>query len=823
MQFRHALGGQVGMFRNYLLTAFRHLRKDKTHSFINIAGLSIGMAVALLIGLWITDELSFSKNFGHYDRIAQVFTNTTMNGERVTGRTVPVTLAEELRKHYGSNFEQVVMTSWGNDHLLQSGTKVLTSQGSFMEEGGPEMLTLQMLQGSRDVLKQGSTIMLSRSLAAALFGNSDPMGRVVRFDNQLSLIVRGVYTDIPENSAFNELDYIVDWQSYLAANPWVPKMNDPWGNNSWRVFVQIAPNTDMATVSARIRDAKQKNVRDEEKKNHYALLLQPMSRWNLYSEFKNGVNTGGRIEYVWMFGIIGVFVLLLACINFMNLSTARSERRAREVGIRKAIGGLRSQLIYQFFSESMLLTLLAFGIALVLVSLSLQPFNAIAGKSVTMPWGSFSFWAAGLGFCLVTGLIAGSYPALYLSSFRPVKVLKGTARFRTSLSVSKQLGRSSFKAGRFAALPRQVLVVVQFTVSVSLIIGTVIVFRQIQIAKDRPVGYDQNGLVMVPRITGTIHKHYEAVREDLIHQGAVTDMAESSGPPTQVWSTNGGFDWPGKDPSQGVDNPNTGVSVNYGKTVGWQFVAGRDFSKDFATDTSAFVINEAAVKFMGLKNPVGTVIKWDGYPFTIIGVIKDMLMESPYSPVRPSFYCTIKDHEAVMILRVPAGANMAAALDKCKAVFTHYDPAEPFDYKFVDKEYAKKFGDERRVGQLAGVFALLAILISCLGLFGMASFMAEQRTREIGVRKVLGASVVDLWGLLSKDFVLLVGLSLVIAMPLSAWVMKGWLAGYTIRTSLSWWIFAAAGAGALVITVVTVGWQAIRAAMANPVDSLRSE
>ena len=794
------------MFRNYLLTAFRHLRKDRTHSVINIAGLSIGMAVSLLIGLWIADELSYSKNFANYDRIAQVFTNVTMNGQRVTGRTVPVTLAAELRKHYGDNFEQVVMTDHNNKHLLQAQDKVLSIPGSFMEDGGPEMLALQMLQGSRDVLKQGSALLLSRSLARALFGSSDPMGRVVKVDNQLSLIVRGVYADIPENSAWNDLYFVADWQSYLAANPWIAKMDDPWGNNSWRLFVQVAPNTDMASVSARIRDAKQRNVRTEERKNKNALFLQPMSRWNLYSQFKNGVNTGGRIQYVRMFAVIGVFVLLLACINFMNLSTARSERRAREVGIRKAIGGLRVQLIRQFFTESLLLTVIAFGIALMLASLSLPAFNEMAGKSVTVPWRRPLFWAAGLGFCLLTGLVSGSYPALYLSSFRPVKVLKGL-----------------YKAGRLAALPRKVLVVLQFTVSVSLIIGTVVVFREIQYAKDRPMGYDQDGLVMVPRITGVIHKHFEAVREELVREGAVTDMAESSGPPTQVWSTNGGFDWPGKDPSQGVDIPNTGVSVNYGKTVGWQFVAGRDFSKEMATDSAAFVVNESAVKFMGLKHPVGTVIKWDGHPFTIIGVIKDMLMESPYMPVRPSFYCTVKDLSAVMILRIPAGANVTAALDKCKAVFMRYDVAEPFDYKFVDAEYAKKFGDEQRIGKLAGVFALLAIVISCLGLFGMASFMAEQRTREIGVRKVLGASVFNLWGLLSKDFVLLVALSLVIAMPLGGWVMHVWLAGYNYREGLAWWIFAVAGAGALAITVVTVSWQAIRAAMANPVKSLRSE
>jgi putative ABC transport system permease protein len=452
------------------------------------------------------------------------------------------------------------------------------------------------------------------------------------------------------------------------------------------------------------------------------------------------------------------------------------------------------------------LTVLAFAAALLLVDLSLNAFNDLAGKEISIPWGSPVFWAMALGFCLLTGFISGSYPALYLSSFRPVKVLK-----------------SAFRVGRFSALPRQALVVLQFTVSVSLIVGTIVVFRQIEYAKGRPVGYDRDRLVMVPRVTGDIHQHFEAIRHELKTAGVISDMAESSAPVTGVTGTNAGFDWPGKDPNLALDFPNTGVSEDYGKTVGWQFVAGRDFSRDYPTDTSAFVINEAAARFMGLKHPVGTTIKWDGYPFVIIGVIRDMLMESPYAPVRASIYCTVKDHSDFTLLRIPAGVRMASALDICKGVFTRYDPAEPFDYVFADADYAKKFGEEQRLGKLAGLFASLAILISCLGLFGMASFMAEQRTREIGVRKVLGASVLHLWGMLSRDFVLLVGVSLFISLPLSAWLMHSWLANYTYRSGLSWWIFAAAGASAMMVALLTVSWQALRAALANPVNSLRSE
>ncbi len=794
------------MYKNYLKTAIRHLHKDRTHSIINITGLSIGMAVAVLIGLWITDELSFNKNFGHYDRIAQIYTRFTIQGERGAGNSAPIALADELRTHYDGNFRQVVMSTWNFGHLLTVGSKVLSGDGSFMESGAPDMLTLRMLEGSRDGLKRGPGILLSQSLATALFGSASPMGKTVRVDNQTDFQVTGVYEDLPNNSSFADTHFIGSWECYLALNPWVRQMKDPWRNNSWQVFAEIAPHTDFVTISSRIRDVKAKQVSADERNNHYELFLHPMSRWHLYSDFDGGYSRGGRIKYVWMFGLIGIFVLLLACINFMNLSTARSERRAREVGIRKAIGGLRAQLIGQFYTESILLTALAFVFALLLVSLVMRPFNELAGKSLTIPWGSPLFWGAGAAFCLLTGLVSGSYPALYLSSFRPVKVLKGT-----------------FKTGRFAALPRQALVVLQFTVSVSLIVGTIVVFRQIQYAEDRPRGYEQDRLVMIPRVGNDIHQHFQAVRNELKTAGAISEIAESSTAVTWISGTNSGFDWPGKDPNIALDFPNTGVSEDYGKTVGWQLAAGRDFSRDFPSDTNSFIVNEAAVKFMGLKNPVGTVVRWDGWPFTIIGVVKDMLMESPYSPVRPSIYCTVKDHSDWVILRVPAGKDMQTALDECKKVFTRYSPAEPFHYLFADQAYARKFGDEQQIGRLAGVFATLAILISCLGLFGMASFMAEQRTREIGVRKVLGASILSLWSMLSKQFVALVCLSLLIAMPLSGWFMHRWLEGYTYRSGLSWWIFALAAAGALLITLLTVSWQALRAATSNPVKALRAE
>jgi len=806
MQFRHALGLLYTMLMNYLKTAFRGLRKGKAHAAINIAGLSIGMAVALLIGIWIWGELSYNTSIPGHGRIAQVYQTSIVNGEKGTNTVTPFPLANELRTHYGNNFRYVVMSSWNGSHLVTLGTKTTRSDGCFMEADAPEMLSLNMIEGTRAGIREGNTVLLSKSSATAIFGSKDPMGEVFRIDNNINVTVTGVYADLPANCTFKDLGFIGSWAAYLESEPGIKTMDDPWGLSAWQLYAEIAPNTNMAAVSNHIRLAKYNNCKPESRAYHPEVGLLPMDNWYLRSEFKDGVNTGGRIQYVWLFGIIGVFVLLLACINFMNLSTARSERRAKEVGIRKAIGSKRGQLIWQFFVESLLMTFLAFCLALLLAGLSLASFNGIAGKAMTIPWDNPIFWALGLGFAVITGLIAGSYPALYLSSFRPVKVLKG-----------------AFKAGRLAAVPRQALVVLQFTISICFIIGTVVVLRQVQYAKDRPMGYNQTGLVSLNMITDELPKHFDAVRTELKDAGVIEDMATAGGPVTNVWNTSGGFNWAGKDPNQAAEFPSTGISAQYGHTVGWQFVAGRDFRADFPTDTTALVINEALVRFIGMKDPVGKTIVWDSVPFHIIGVIRNMVMESPYSPVRPSLFNLSRENRRFIIFRLNRGANTRASLDKIKTVFAKYSPNQPFDYHFVDEDYAKKFGDEQRTGQLAGVFAGLAVFISCLGLFGMASFMAERRVKEIGVRKVLGAGVFSLCRLLSRDFIGLVSIALLIALPLSWFGMHRWLESYQYRSGMSWWIFGATAVAALLITLLTVSVQAVKAAMANPIDSLRSE
>jgi putative ABC transport system permease protein len=518
------------------------------------------------------------------------------------------------------------------------------------------------------------------------------------------------------------------------------------------------------------------------------------------------VNTGGRITYVWLFGIIGCFVLLLACINFMNLSTARSEKRAREVGIRKAIGSRRSQLIAQFFGESMFYVFIAFVLSLFFAEACLGFFNQVADKKMVMPWKEPLFWIAGLLFSLVTGAVAGSYPAFYLSSFDAAKTLKG-----------------AFRVGRLASIPRKTMVVIQFTVSVILIIATITVFRQIQFAKNRPIGYSRNGLIMSYMATDELHKHFEAVKQELNQSGAIAGIAESSSTPTFVDEVDDGFEWKGKDPTLQASAGVVYVSQDFGKTIGWQIKEGRDFSKNFPSDSAAFIINESFAKFMGLKHPVGETMRWGNKSYQIVGVVKDMLMESPYQPVFRTIFLMSLNAEHFINIRVNPRLSIHEALAKIEPVFKNYNPAQPFEYKFIDEEFARKFGDEERIGKLAASFAILAVFISCLGLFGMASFMAEQRTREIGVRKVLGASVFNLWRLLSREFLALVLISLFIAIPVSWYYLQGWLQQFNYRKEMSWWIFATAGAGALLITLCTVSFQAIRAAMANPVTSLRSE
>ncbi|MFT3705325.1 MAG: ABC transporter permease [Agriterribacter sp.] len=794
------------MFRSFFKIAWRNLIKSKGYSAINIGGLAVGMAVALIIGLWVYDELSFDKYHKNYDRIAQVMQQANFNGEIGTQTANPALMGPTIKAKYGSDFKYVLQASWMGGHLLTVGNKSLNQQGIYFEADAPDMLSLEMLKGTRQGLKDPHSILLSESAAKAFFGNEDPMNKTLRLDRTDDVKVTGVYKDLPDNTTFRELKVIMPWDLWLIENPWVKKMENPWGSNFSQTFVQIADNVVMEKASEKIKNVKMDNINEQEKRYKWKAFLQPMSKWNLYSDFKNGVNTGGNIRYVWLFAIIGIFVLVLACINFMNLSTARSEKRAREVGIRKAIGSVRWQITRQFFIESYVVVILSFILAFILAALFLPLFNDVAGKKMNVPWSNGLFWIICLLFIFITGLLAGSYPAFYLSSFQPLKVLKGT-----------------FKVGKNASIPRRVLVVLQFTVSVMLISGTIIVYQQIQHAKNRPIGYSRNGLINLG-FEKELKDHFDAIRNELKSAGAIEEATASNSPLTGVWNTNGGFDWEGKDPNLAVDFPNNRVTYDFGKTVNWQIKQGRDFSRTFATDSAAFIINESAAKFLGFGDPVGKILKWENQPFTIIAVIKDIMQESPFYPVRPTLYHVGKYEDMFnLIIKLNPKQSASSSIKIIEQVYKKYVPDVPFTYKFVDEDFGSKFTTEERIGKLSLYFAVLAIFISCLGLFGMASFVAEQRTKEIGIRKVLGANVVSLWRLLSTEFVILVVVSCIIAAPIAYYYLREWLVNYDYRIDISWVVFVLASLLALLITLITVSFQAIKAAMANPVKSLRTE
>jgi ABC-type antimicrobial peptide transport system permease subunit len=791
------------MFKNYLVLALRQLRLNRGYTLINIGGLAIGMAVALVIGIWITGEVAIDKSYPDRSRIVEIMQdqrpNGTPPGSPITyrGMTVSSALEPFLQKNYKDIFSETALFEWPGDGLLVNGDKSISRQGSWVEHSFPTIFGYKFLSGKAESLRDPSTALISRSTAIALYGTEKALGKTFKYNNQLLFTVGGVYADLPKTSSFNGIDFFtplshksMDWLTH----------NTDFNNHSCRIFARLAGNTTAQEATARIKDLCTPFV----KYSIETYTVFPFDQLYLHYD-SDSIDGSGRIGFVRLIGIIGVFVLLLACINFMNLSTARSEKRAREVGIRKTLGSLRMQLISQFLGESLLVALFAFVLAIFLTVLSLPAFSQLSGKTMALPLTSPIFWVLSFAVTAITGLLAGSYPAFYLSGFRPVKVLKG-----------------AFKAGKGASLPRNVLVVAQFSISLCLIIGTLVVFRQIQFAKDRPVGYDRAGLINIPINTDSLNNHYEALRTSLLNTGVVANVANASTLLTAFYQNNF-MEWQGMTEEQkNTSFRDIEVNFDYGSTIGWTVVRGRDFSRAYGTDSVSAIVNEEGARVLGFKNPIGKTFRLWNRDWKIIGVTKDMISNSPYDKVQPAVFLGDGGH-SVDIVRIKPGTPIRTALTAIEAVYKQYNPASPFIYHFNDDEYAQKFVTETQIGNLATVFSGLAILISCLGLFGLASFIAEQRTKEIGIRKVLGAGVVNLWALLSGDFLKLIALSMAIAMPLIGLAMSKWLQNYPIHTHLSPWIFVLAGAGMLLITLCTVSFQALKAALLNPVRSLRAE
>lgn len=796
------------MFKNYLKMAWRNILHSKGYSALNITGLAAGMAVALLIGLWVNDQFAYDHFLSNYAQASQVQMNLTSqhNGTN-TQTSIALPLVKVLKEQIpGIRYVAETDNIGRTNHGLMVGDRKLYLEGGA---AGPEffdILQYPFIEGEpASALKNMYSIVLTQSTAKALFGDADAMGREVRFDNQQNLKVTGVIRDIPNNASL-KFNYLTSFAYKEAAEGWVKTARTKWTWNSFSAYVALEPGVTFAQVAPKIRDIVAKES-SEMRVARPEVFLHPVKDWHLYSEFKNGKVAGGFIDYVRLFTIIGLFVLAIACINFMNLSTARSEKRAREVGVRKAIGSGRADLVYQFLLESVLITLLSFLLCLLFVILALPAFNNLTGSTLRIPYGNIGFWSIMLVFILLTGLAAGSRPAFYLSSFNAVKVLKGT-----------------MKTGKAATLPRKILVVAQFTCSVALIISTLIVYQQIQFVKNRPTGYSADRLVMTD-MNGDLYKNYEALRNELLSKGLVESVASSTSPATQVYSHFSLEKWPGKNAGEeGVNIGAIWVSNDYFQTLGMTMADGRVFEGDPKNDSLNVILNEAAVKRIGLKDPVGQMISWNGsdQPVRIIGVVKDVLMDSPYQPVEPAIFGHAPNG-SIFTYRLPKNADTHATIEKIGQLFEKYNPAYPFQYKFVDEEYARKFNLEVLVGKLAGTFAALAILISCLGLFGLAAYIAEQRTKEIGIRKVLGASISQVWALLSREFVLLVVIGCLIASPLAFFFLEHWLQQYPYHVGIGPSVFLLAGASAILITLLTISFQAIKAALANPVKSLRSE
>lgn len=787
------------MFKNYFKIAWRSLMQNKGLAFINIFGLAIGMAFTLLIGLWIQHEVSYDNFHKNKDRIGLIRKHTKFNNQKNTATNQPLPLYDELKRNY-PEIKRLSRIDDGEYSLMVGNTR-FSKTGLYVDTGFLQMLSFPLVKGdAATALNDPNNIVLTESLAIALFGKEDPIGKIIKLDNQYTLQVSGVAKDVPDNSTLT-FDFLAPFAFKFRFDR-IKNAQTQWGNNFLAYILEVKEGSSMQALSKKIEPLVMQKRKDGITQ---LLFLQPMAQWHLYNDYKEWVNTGGRIEYIRLFSIIGIFVLMIACINFMNLSTARSEKRAREVGIRKAVGSQRIQLIVQFLTESMLTAFVAFILSILLIQLFLPLLKDTGFEKIRFRFGDVSLWASLLGVCVITGLIAGSYPALYLSSFIPVKVLKGT-----------------LKQGIAAVSFRKALVVLQFTISIGLIVCTVIVFQQIQHAKDRNLGYNPENLITITS-SNDLRKNYEAWKQDLLNTGSVESVAQASSPMTEIYNSWSDFTWQGKAPGAITSFDVVMTDWDYEKTAGLKILKGRGFSRTYKTDSNAILINEAAEKLIGYKDPLGKVINWDNEQLTIIGVVQDVVMRSPFKPVSPSLILFNGTRTSNMLVRFTPTADLAESLALVQSITEKYNPSLPFEYKFVDEEFGKKFRTENQVGKLAGILAGLAVFISCLGLFGLTAFMAERRTREIGIRKVLGASIANLWMLLSGEFVLLVIIAGLIASPLAYWLMHNWLQQYNYRINIQVWVFVIAGLLAVLIALLTVSTQAVKAALTNPVKALRTE
>lgn len=789
------------MFKNYFVIAFRNLQRNAVYSFINIAGLSVGLACSILILLWVADEVSFDRFHANHDRLFLVHANQELNGEIETSSRTPYPLMDALLAK-SSLIKRTSLVNYGEGFLLTAGENRITKIGVVATSGFLNMFTFPVLHGSAEkALVDPRSIVLTRSTAKALFGEENVLNRFVKIENSDELKVTAVVEDVPSSSSI-QFEFLLPVAYYKTTQGWFERAMGDWRNHSFWVFAELQDNASVEEVNKQIESLVRDNNAAAKKES---LFLHAVTDWHLYSTFENGKASGGLIENVRMFTAIAVFILLIACINFMNLATARSESRAREVGIRKTVGSRRKQLIFQFLGESMLITVIAFLFALIIVQSILPFYNGIVSKSLAIDFTDLTVWLCAIGIIAVTGFLAGSYPAFYLSGFQAIRVLKG-----------------KFYSGRGSVTPRKVLVTTQFAFSILLIIGTVVVYQQINHVKSRHVGYDKKNLLLIWS-TSEREKSFSSLKQSLLASGVVESVTKSSAPITRIFSSTDDVTWPGKLGDDKVSFTTIATEYDFAQTMGVGLIEGRDFSPQFLSDTSAIVINQAALELTGMKDPIGQKINIWGDDRTIIGVMENIVMGSPYHSVGPLAMVLIPGWSSTISVRIKPTNDPGQAVASIESIFKKFDPEHPLYHRFADAEFETKFKSITLIGTLASGFSALAIIISCLGLFGLAAFTAEQRTKEVGIRKILGASVSSLVLLMSKDFSKLVVFAFFVAAPLGWWLVNSFLEQYPYRVETNPIVFFIAGILTLALTLVIVSTQAIRAATSNPASALRSE
>jgi ABC-type antimicrobial peptide transport system permease subunit len=788
------------MIKNYFKIAWRNLTRNKSFSAINIAGLALGLTCSILIFLWVKDEYSVDAFHKNGDRTYIVTSQEYMDNEVIGSYDTPGLLGEELKKVMP---EVELSCNYGSYRYftLSSGDKKMKQPGNFAGADFFKIFSYRLLQGTAETaLNEPANIAISKKMADNFFGSAEAaINKTVKFENYRDLKVTAVFADIPRNSS-EQFECLINWHLFVEREPWVKD----WHNSGPTTFVQLRKDADPVKVQSKLREFIKPYDKEYSNIDRLELGLQRYEEKYLHSNFKDGHISGGRIEYVRLFSIVAVFILLIACINFMNLSTARSIKRAKEIGVRKVIGAVRPALVWQFLCEALLFTLFAVLISIVLLIFLLPVFNSLAGKQIVAPFGDFNFWMGMTALTIITGCIAGSYPALMLSSFKPIAVLKNNLKLSPA-------------SGRF----RKGLVVFQFTLSIIFIVGMIIVSRQVDYIQTKNLGYHKNNLIYLP-VTGTLSTNFSLFKNEALKIPGITDISQISQRPVQIENTTGGVEWEGKMPNTRPNFTQVAVGYDFVKTMQAEIVQGRDFSEDFA-DSSNYLVNETALKRIGYKDPIGKPLTFWGVKGTIIGVVKDFHFNSLHVPIEPLVIRLIRGNSwgAALIRTQPEKTRVA--LEGLEKLNQKLNPEFPFSHQFADEEYAYLYKSEQLVKKLSGYFAFLAIFISCLGLLGLVLFTAEQRTKEIGIRKVLGASVASLFRLLAKDFLVLIALAFFIATPLAWWVMVRWLENFSYRVPISWTVFALAGIAALAIALVTVSFQSIKSAIANPIKSLRTE